>query len=186
MLLSLDSLLWFQRDYSVSMHVLMPMWYSQVLYILSPSPASCVRTPSFLSLCVSGSKISGLSMVDGHYLYYCKREQRRDLVHMDTSAPSIFKILKILISHIFICLKIMRLNIYTDIYRRSVCKKSPIKNMLYFGKYEKDKFLRANSSKIIILFVINLSFLYYQKYKVFLTGLFCVHSCIYLSIYLTP
>jgi hypothetical protein len=71
-------------------------------------------------------------------------------VHMGTSAPSIFRILKILKSDTFMSSKIMRLNILIDIYKTNVCKKVLLKNTLYFGKYKKDKFLKANSSKIIV------------------------------------
>jgi hypothetical protein len=74
-----------------------------------------------------------------------------------------------------------------DMYKRSVCEKIPLKNTLYFERYKKDKFLIVNSSKIIYIFVRNLSFLYILKYKVFLMGHFHICSyCIYLSIYLTP
>jgi hypothetical protein len=40
---------------------------------------------------------------------------------------------------------------YIDRYIHGECmQKSIVKNTLYFGKYKKDKFLRANSSKIIV------------------------------------
>ena len=81
------------------------------------------------------------------------------------------------------------LNMYTDLDMRSVIKKFSIKNMLYFGKHKKNKFMTVNSSTIACHFVSllsqNLSFLYFPKYKVFLTGLFLLHSsCTYLSTYL--
>jgi hypothetical protein len=71
---------------------------------------------------------------------------------------------------------------------RSVIKKVALKNTLYFVKYKKDKFLTVNSSTqvchFISLLLENLSFLYFLKYKIFLTGLFCVHSsCLNLSTY---
>jgi hypothetical protein len=46
--------------------------------------------------------------------------------------------------------KIIALNIYIDINKRSVCEKVLSKNMLYFGKYKKDKSLIANSSKVVV------------------------------------
>jgi hypothetical protein len=69
---------------------------------------------------------------------------------MDTSAPSIFRILKILKSHIFYVTKNYEVK-YIDRYIQEECmQKNPIKNTMYFGKYKKDKFLRANSSKITV------------------------------------
>jgi hypothetical protein len=62
-------------------------------------------------------------------------------------------------------------------------QKSPVKNTLYFRKYEKDKFLRANST-IVHLFVKNLSFLYFQKYKVFFNGTFLRKLLLYVSFYI--
>jgi hypothetical protein len=57
-----------------------------------------------------------------------------------------------------------------DTYSRSVCKKVPLKNILYFGKYKKDKFLTKT------IFVRNLSFLYFPNHKVFFSGLFFVYA----------
>jgi hypothetical protein len=81
-------------------------------------------------------------------------------------------------------LKIMALNINVDIYVRSVYKKVPLKNMLYFRKYKKGKFLIVNSSKIIYLFVKNLYFLYFLKSKVFLMGLFLCMLLLQISFYI--
>jgi hypothetical protein len=64
---------------------------------------------------------------------------------MGTSAPSIFRILKILKSHAFVYPKIMRLNIYIEICRMSVWKKVPLNiSKNYFGKYKKDRFLTGS------------------------------------------
>jgi hypothetical protein len=65
---------------------------------------------------------------------------RRDLVHMGTNAPSTFRILKILKSYTSLSLKNLALNTEIDIFRRSVCKKVPLKNILYFGRYKKTNF----------------------------------------------
>jgi hypothetical protein len=63
-------------------------------------------------------------------------------------------------------------------------QKIPVKNTLYFGKYKKDKFLIVNSSKIIYLFVRNLSFLYFLNYKVFLNGTFLCMLLLYIYFYI--
>jgi hypothetical protein len=64
-------------------------------------------------------------------------------------------------------------------------QKSPIKNTLYFGKYKKDKFLIVNSSKTVYLFVRNLLFLYFPKYKVFLMRLFHAYApYVYIFLYI--
>jgi hypothetical protein len=69
-------------------------------------------------------------------------------------------------------------------YKRSVCKKVPLKNTLYFERYKKDKFLIVNSSKIIYIFVRNLSFLYNLKYKVFFNETFSGMLLLYIFFYL--
>jgi hypothetical protein len=63
-------------------------------------------------------------------------------------------------------------------------QKSSIKKYIVFWEILKTQ---ISNSKIVYLSVKNLSFLYLPKYRVFFTGLFCVHSsCIYVYIYLTP
>jgi hypothetical protein len=59
---------------------------------------------------------------------------------MGTSTSFTFRILKILKSYISMSSKIMALG----------KKKVPLKNTLYFRKYEKDKFLIINSSKVVV------------------------------------
>jgi hypothetical protein len=73
---------------------------------------------------------------------------------------------------------------YVDIYMRSVRKKVPLKNTLYFQKSKKDKFLIVNSSKIIYFFIRNLSFLYFLKYKVFFNKTFLCMLLLYISFYI--
>jgi hypothetical protein len=75
---------------------------------------------------------------------------RGDLVHMSTSAPFTFRIWNFLKSHTFIFAKIMALNIYIDMYKRSVREKVPLKNTLYLERYKIDKFLIVNSSKVVV------------------------------------
>jgi hypothetical protein len=74
----------------------------------------------------------------------------------------------------------MALNIWKDIYIRSIRKKVPFKNTLYFEKYKKDKFL-TNRYTILILFTIrNL-----PKHNVFFNVTFFAYTssvCIYLCI----
>ena len=76
---------------------------------------------------------------------------------------------------------------YTDLDMRSVIKKVLKKNMVYFGKYKKNKFMTVNSSTIACHFVSllsqNLSFLYFPKYKVFFNRTFLITLILYLSIY---
>jgi hypothetical protein len=57
-------------------------------------------------------------------------------------------------------------------------QKSPLKNTLWFGKYKKDKFLTK------IVFVRNLSFLYFPKYNIFFNGTFLHTLLLYVSIYI--
>jgi hypothetical protein len=44
-----------------------------------------------------------------------------------------------------------------DIYKSSVCKNVWLENILYFGKYKKEKFMRVNSSTIVVKSYIFLS-----------------------------
>jgi hypothetical protein len=89
---------------------------------------------------------------------------RNDLVHMDTSATFIIRILKILKFHIFMSPKFLALNNYIH---EECNEKSPLKNMLNFGKYKKDIFCIS------------------QNTTYFLTGFFCICSFyVYLFIYL--
>jgi hypothetical protein len=53
----------------------------------------------------------------------------------------------------------MALNVWKDIYMRSVHKKVPFKNTLYFGKYKKDKFLTKRYTILILFTIRNLSFI---------------------------
>jgi hypothetical protein len=102
---------------------------------------------------------------------------------MGTSTLLTFRILKILKSHTSMSLKIMTLK-YIGRYLQDECmQKSPVKNNLYFAKYKIDKFLIVNSSKIIYLFVSNLYFLYFLKYKVFFNGTFLRMLFLYKSFY---
>jgi hypothetical protein len=105
---------------------------------------------------------------------------------MGTGAPFTFRILKISKSHAFMSPKIIALKyIGRYFYMMSVCKRVPLKNTLYFRKYKEDKFLIVNSSsKIIYLFVRNLSFLYFLKYKVFFNGTFLRTLFLYISFYI--
>jgi hypothetical protein len=76
-------------------------------------------------------------------------------VHMDTSAPITFGFLIFFeISHF--CVFKNYVVKYVDKFRHEECtqKKFPLRNTLYFRKYKKD------------------TFLYFIKYKVFLTQLF--------------
>jgi hypothetical protein len=61
-------------------------------------------------------------------------------VHMGTSAPSIFRILKFLKSDTFMSSKIMRLNILIDIYKTNVCKKVLLKIHCILGNIKKTNF----------------------------------------------
>jgi hypothetical protein len=63
-------------------------------------------------------------------------------------------------------------------------KKVLLKNMLYFGNYEKDKLLIVNSGKLLYLFVRNLSFLYFLKYNVFSNENFLCMLLLYISFYM--
>jgi hypothetical protein len=70
-------------------------------------------------------------------------------VHMDTSAPFIFRILKILKFHISMSPKITVVK-YINRYLQEECmQNNPIKNMLYSRKYKKDKFLIVNYTKVV-------------------------------------
>jgi hypothetical protein len=80
---------------------------------------------------------------------------------------------------------------YIGRYLQEECmQKNPLKNTLYFGKYKKDKFLIVNNSKVVVkykiiyLFVRNLSFLYFLKYKVFFNGIFLYMLRLYISFYI--
>jgi hypothetical protein len=74
---------------------------------------------------------------------------------------------------------------YIGRYLQEECmQKSLIKNTLYFENYKKDKLLIVNSSKIIYLFVRNLSFLYFFKYKVFFNETFLCMLLLYISFYI--
>jgi hypothetical protein len=106
---------------------------------------------------------------------------------MGTSDLFTFRFLKNLKSHISMSQKIIALNIWKDIYMRSIRKKVPFKNTLYFGKYKKDKFL---TKRYTIFYYFNtiynqkFVFLYLSKYNMFLIELFCIHFfCMYISIY---
>jgi hypothetical protein len=71
---------------------------------------------------------------------------------------------------------------------RSICKKVPLKNTLYFRKYKKDKFLTERYIILLLHYYYLLSeiclFYISQNTTYFLTGLFCIHFfCKYLSIY---
>jgi hypothetical protein len=79
--------------------------------------------------------------------------------------------------------KIMALNIWKDIYMRSVRKKVPLKNTLYFGKYKKDKFLTKRYTILILFTIRNLSFLYLLKYNMFFNETFLHTLLLYISIY---
>jgi hypothetical protein len=68
---------------------------------------------------------------------------------MGTNAPSTFRILKISKSHTSVFKKFGLK--YIDRYIQKKCmQKSPVKNMLYFERYKKDKFLIVNSVKIVV------------------------------------
>jgi hypothetical protein len=71
---------------------------------------------------------------------------------------------------------------------RSICKKVPLKNTLYFRKYKKDKFLTERYIILLLHYYYLLSeiclFYISQNTTYFLTGLFCIHFfCKYPSIY---
>jgi hypothetical protein len=59
-----------------------------------------------------------------------------DLVHMNASALFIFSLLKILKPHTVMFSKIIALNMWIDMFMRSVCKKVSVKNTLNFVKYK--------------------------------------------------
>jgi hypothetical protein len=69
---------------------------------------------------------------------------------MGTSASISFRILKISKSHTSMSLKIMMLK-YIGRYLQEKCRqKSPVKKYIVFWELQKDKFLIANSSKVVV------------------------------------
>jgi hypothetical protein len=58
--------------------------------------------------------------------------------------------LKILKFYIFMSSKIIALKHIGRYLQEECMQKSPVKNMLYFGKYKKDKFLIESSSKVAV------------------------------------
>jgi hypothetical protein len=61
----------------------------------------------------------------------------------------------------------MALNIWKDIYMRSVRKKVQFKNTLYFRKYKKDKFL---TKRYTILLFTYFNTIYNQKFVFFISS----------------
>jgi hypothetical protein len=106
---------------------------------------------------------------------------------MGTSDPYIFRFLKSSNSHTSMSSKIMALNIYKDIYRRSIQKKVPLKNTLYFRKYKKDKFLTKRYIILLLLYYYLLSeilLFLFPKYNVFFNMTFLHRLFLYISIYI--
>jgi hypothetical protein len=72
---------------------------------------------------------------------------RRDLAPM---LPLFSEFSNFKISHFYVFKKLSIKYIDRYIYKRSVCKKVSFKNILYFERYKKDKFLIVKSIKIVV------------------------------------
>jgi hypothetical protein len=78
----------------------------------------------------------------------------------------------------------MALNIYKDIYRRGVHKKSGYKIIYILGNTKKINFKQKDILFYYYLLSNFLSFLYFPKYNVFLTGLFEYTPPIYIYLHI--